>query len=292
VAAKKVDSPLIVIAGETASGKSRFAVKLAKHFNGEIIAADSWTVYEGFDIGTAKPSQKDQQHVPHHLLDVTKPQNGFSAAEYKRLAVAAINDISNRGKLPIIVGGTGLYIDSVIFNFSFLPSSTPEVRSELNGLTINELLIRLGNGNIDTTGIDLRNKRRLIRLLESEGARPNKSGLRPNTLILGVYVPRDKLRAKIESRIDKMLENGLEKEVRSLADKYGWDIEPMKGIGYREFRDYFSGDQTLEKTHEIIINASLNLAKRQRTWFKRNKSIQTVTSLAEAKQAIEKFLNT
>src|SRR5665213_1882064 len=128
--------PLVVIVGATASGKSQLAMDIAKRFDGEIITADSWTVYKGFDIGTAKATPDDQRLIKHHLVDVTTPDMGFSAAVFKRLANLAINDIHSRGKLPIIVGGSGLYIDSLIFNYSFLPPHDEYQRTVLNSLSI------------------------------------------------------------------------------------------------------------------------------------------------------------
>ena len=142
--------PIVVIVGATASGKSKLAMEIAKYFNGEIITADSWTVYRGFDIGTAKASNDDQKLIKHHLLDVTTPDKGFSAAVFKRLANLAINDIQGRGKLPIIVGGTGLYIDSLIFDYSFLPAHDKYSRLALNALSIEELLKITVNKGFDT----------------------------------------------------------------------------------------------------------------------------------------------
>lgn len=288
-------SPLIVIAGETASGKSSLAIQLAERFDGEIISADSWTVYKGFDIGTAKPSAEEQVRVPHYLLDVANPREGFSAVLFQKLAKAAILDISGRGKLPIMAGGTGLYIDSVIFNYSFLPPSDPALRAELSALTLGEVLARARGMGLDTAGIDIRNKRRVIRLIENNGVRPTKQAVRPDTLILGLSPPRDDLLRRIELRVDTMLAAGLEDEVRRLADEFGWDAEPMRGIGYWQWKDYFAGKQTNEETRVKIIKASLDLAKRQRTWFKRNKSIQWLTNsdrYAQSVELITTFLNT
>lgn len=287
------DNPsLVAIVGETASGKSELALVLAERFNGEVIAADSWTVYKEFTIGTAKPSIVERDRVPHHLLDIADPLEGYSAAEYKRHALAAIADVVSRHKLPILVGGTGLYIDSVLFDYSFLPPSTKDKRSELNDRTIDELLETIREARYDLEGIDIRNKRRLIRLIESNGERPNRDiELRPNTLIIAVQVPREELRNRISRRVDAMFAAGLEAEVALLAQKYGWDTEPMKGIGYREFHEYFDGSQTIDETRERIIGASMNLAKRQRTWFKRNKSIHWISKQDDVVDLMTTFLN-
>lgn len=284
-------SPLVVIVGETASGKSALAMELAEKFEGELICADSWTVYTGFDIGTAKPSPEEQARVPHHLLDITDTAVGFNAVEFQKLAKEAISDIISRDKLPILVGGTGLYIDSVLYDYEFLPPTDPELREELNAMSLDELLKKAENMELDTMGIDLRNKRRVIRLIENNGQRPSKHELRANTLVLGISVPRDELREHITKRVDAMLDQGLEVEVRTLAERYGWDVEPMKGIGYAEWRPYFAGTQTSDETRVRIIKASMDLAKRQRTWFKRNDSIQWVSDRSNAVEIVTTFLN-
>ena len=284
--------PLIVIVGETASGKSELAVQVAERFNGEIIAADSWTVYKDFTIGTAKPDENTRSRVPHYLLDIAEPEAGFNAADYKRLALSAIADIAVRGKLPILVGGTGLYVDSILFDYSFLPPATPDIRSELDSLTIEELLTMIHQQGYDLTGIDVRNKRRLVRLIESKGARPDRAlSMRDDTLVIGVRVEREELRERIAVRVDAMLTAGLIDEVDTLRQAYGWDVEPMKGIGYREFYEYFNGSQSIDETRERIVSSSLNLAKRQRTWFRRNKSIHWISTQDEAVELITTFLN-
>lgn len=284
-------SPLVVIVGETASGKSQLAMELAKKFDGEIICADSWTVYKGFDIGTAKPSAKEQKQIKHHLLDIADPAKGFSAVEFKKHAEKAIEGISKRGKLPILVGGSGLYIDSVLYDYQFLPAGPAKNRDLLNSLDLEQLKKMVKEQNLDSRGIDMRNKRRIIRLIETGGRRPEKSEMRPSTLVTGLKIPSQTLKKHIENRVDKMLKDGLEQEVLKLSTKYGWQTEPMKGIGYREWQDYFAGGQTLDQTKERIISASNRLAKKQRTWFKRNKSIQWVADKAEAVELVTTFLN-
>ncbi|MGH7196067.1 MAG: tRNA (adenosine(37)-N6)-dimethylallyltransferase MiaA [Candidatus Saccharimonadales bacterium] len=262
--------PLVVLVGETASGKSALALELAEKFGGEIICADSWTVYRDFNIGTAKPSASDCKRVPHHLLDIADPALGFSAPQFQKLALAAIEDIASRGKLAIMVGGTGLYIDSVIFDYGFLPAPNAGERARLNRLTLAEL-VKITNklSCLSLATIDASNKRRVIRLIENNGQLPTKSSLRQNTLLLGLNLPREQLAARITNRVDAMLANGLEQEVKQLAEIYSWQTEPMKGIGYREWRDYFNGQTSLEQTRQKIIKSSLGLAKKQRTWFKR-----------------------
>lgn len=287
-------SPLVVIVGETASGKSALALELAQKFNGEIICADSWTVYKGFDIGTAKPSVADQKLVPHHLLDVADPEVGFSAAVFQRMTKQAIDDITARGKLPLLVGGTGLYVDSILYDYSFLPPSDPQLREELNALSLEQVLARAEDMELDTTGIDLRNKRRVIRLIENEGVRPTKKPLRENTLILGISIEREVLEAKDKQRIDAMVEEGFVDEVRGLLAQYGPDIEPFRAPGYRAFKDYVNGAVSLEDAKLRFFQNDMQLAKKQRTWFKRNESIQWLTAedkLAEAVDILTTFLN-
>lgn len=287
--------PLVVIVGETASGKSKLALELAQKFNGEIICADSWTVYKGFDIGTAKPSPAEQARVPHHLIDVADAREGFSAAVFQRLANDVIKDIVSRGKVPFLVGGTGLYIDSVIYDYGFLPPSSQELREELNDMSLEQVLAKAQELGLNTTGIDLRNKRRVIRLIENNGIMPTKKELRENTIILGLNVERELLQANMELRVDTMLAARLEGEAMQLAEKYGWEAEPMKGIGYWQWKEYFQGSQTLAETRAKIIKSTLDLAKRQRTWFKRNKSIHWLTTedkFVEADDILTTFLNT
>lgn len=269
---------LVVIVGETASGKSELAMRVAQQYDGELICADSWTVRRGLNIGTAKPSAEERRRVPHHLLDVVGPAEDFTAAVFKRLANDAIIDVSSRGKLPILVGGTGLYIDGVLYDYSFLPEGDRRAREELNALTIPELLARIDAAGLVLGDVDIRNKRRLIRLIETAGAEPLKRSLRANTLIIGLQPDRSELKSRITSRVQRMIDAGLEDEARHIAEQYGWKAESLKGIGYREWHDYFLGSQSLELTSERIISSTVGLAKRQRTWFKRNKSIHWVVT--------------
>lgn len=284
-------TPLVVIVGETASGKSEFAIKAAKKFGGELICADSWTVRSEADVGTAKPSPSDRSQVPHHLVDVVKPCQDFSAAAFKRLALASISDVASRSNFPIMVGGTGLYIDSVIFDYSFLPSPPKQLRIELDALSIGELLVRINRLGYSLEGIDIRNKRRLVRLIETGGVRPQKQKMRPNTLVIGISRDRQELNARIAKRVDQMIDNGLEQEVRTLSEKYGWGCEALKGIGYQEWKLYFEGSQSFDQTKQRIIKNTLSLAKRQRTWFKRNKNINWICKTDEMIELITTFLN-
>lgn len=283
---------LIAIVGETATGKSTLAMRIAERFNGEIINADSWQVYRGMDIGTAKPTPKQQAKIPHHLVDIINPDEDFTAAAYQRLALRTIDTITSNNRLPILVGGTGLYIDSVLFNYSFAPEGASGQRQQLNQRTIPELIDMIKQQNISLQGIDTRNKRRLVRLLETGGRRPSKSLLRPNTLVIGLQAEnRGELRHNIEKRVEVMFRRGLKHEVRELVNLYGWDVEAMKGIGYREFKPYFAGEQSLVKTKQKIVKNTLKLAKKQRTWFKRNRHIQWFSNLNSALETVGVFIN-
>ena len=284
--------PLIVIVGETASGKSNLSLYLAQQYNGEIINADAWNVYKEMNIGTAKPSLSEMGEVEHHLIDIVEPDADYTAAQFQRDALSAIDTVHKKNKLPLLVGGNGLYVDSVLFNYSFLPPGKINQRQTLNSKSIPELLKYVEKKGYDTTGIDTRNKRRIIRLIENEGKRPTKSTIRPNTLILGVKLSRSQLRKNIEQRVELMFKKGLRKEVDELVNKYGWEPEAMKGIGYAEFKQYYEGVQSMTQTKQRIVSSTLKLAKRQRTWFKRNQSIQWVDSADHAADLVDDFLNT
>ena len=279
--------PLITIVGETASGKSALALQLAQQFDGEIICADSWTVRREVNIGTAKPTVDEQAEVPHHLLDVVGPCEDFTAAVFKDMAVRTIAEIAGRGKLPIMVGGTGLYIDGVLYDYGFLEQGDRAERETLNALSIPQLIATIQDAGIALGEVDVRNKRRLIRLLETNGAQPTRQTLRPNTLILGLKTEREQLKERIITRTDAMLAAGLEQEVEALSHKYGWDCEALKGVGYAQWREYFLGTQNLDVTRQKIIKATTELAKRQRTWFKRNKSIQWFSTPVKWQEVVE-----
>ncbi len=279
--------PLLVIVGETASGKSALALKLAQKLDGELICADSWTVRREVNIGTAKPTAAELALVRHHVLDVAGPDEDFTAAVFKRLANEAIDEVTKRGKLPILVGGTGLYIDGVIYDFGFLAEGDRAEREVFNGMTNGQLLEAIAERGIELGDIDTGNKRRLIRLIETNGAQPTRQNLRPNTVIIGLKVERDTLHKRIEQRVDAMLAAGLEAEVAGLAERYGWDCEALKGVGYAQWKGHFLDTQSHEKTRAKIIKATQDLAKRQRTWFKRNKSIHWFDTPVNSTNAAE-----
>lgn len=283
--------PLIVILGETASGKSAIAMDLAARFDGEIIAADSMTAYKYFDIATAKPTAEDRATIRHHLINVADPARGFSVADFALLANEAVNDIDKRGKVPILVGGSGLYIDSMLFGFGFRPMADIGLRDSLNRMDNQQLVACVRELGLSTEAIDILNNRRLIRLIETKGAQPARAAIRTNTLVIGTIVEKERLADAIAKRVDDMFQQGLEEEVLGLSLRYGWDVEAMHGIGYREFRDYFAGRQTLEQTKELIVIHTRQLAKKQRTWFRRNNSIQWCSDRQEIVELVTTFLN-
>jgi tRNA dimethylallyltransferase len=285
------NGPLVAVVGETASGKSALAMHLAQRYDGEIISADASTVFRGFDIGTAKPSEAERQAVRHHGLDVADPSEGFTVAQFQQLANQAIAEVTARGKLALLVGGSGLYVDSVLYNYSFAEVANPQLRRELDELSVQELQARARALNLPLEQIDAQNKRRVIRLIETGGEAGKRTSLRSNTLVLGLKIAPEALAGNIEKRVDAMLEAGLTEEVRALAEHYGWHVQPMQGIGYREFNAYFSGTQSLQETRARIITHTRQLAKKQRTWFRRNKSIHWVATEAEALGLVDQFLN-
>ncbi len=225
--------------------------------------------------------------MPHHLLNVVGPDEDFTAAVFKKLANQVIADITARGKLPIMVGGTGLYVDGVIYDFNFLPVGDRAARQGLNELSVTQLLRRIKTAGLKTDNIDINNKRRLIRLIETNGARPIRHNLRPNTLLMGLKTDHETLKQRVTERVDAMLVAGLEDEVRRLVERYGWDCEALKGISYAQWQGYFLGTESLEQTRQKIIKATLDLAKRQRTWFKRNQSIHWLTTPVNWREVVD-----
>lgn len=288
-ATEKSSGPLIAIVGETASGKSDLALDLAERFNGEIICADSRTVYAGMDVGTAKPSQEDRGRITHHLLDIARPDENFNVASFQKLALETIQTINERGKLPILVGGTGLYIDSVLYGFSLNTPGDTGRRTELDAMSTESLQSIIKSRGIKMP-VNSNNRRHLIRAIETDGKQPTRNLLRANTCVVGLRVPKDILDERIAERVDVMFRSGLEEEVRSLANQYGWDAEAMSAVGYREWKEYFMGQQSLESTKQLIITHTRQYAKRQRTWFNRSKHIYWTDTKDAAQEIVMKFL--
>ncbi len=283
-------APVVAIVGQTASGKSDLAMRLAGQFDGEIICADSRTIYKGMDIGTAKPSEKDQQLVPHHGLDLITPNEYFSAAAFKDLATSKVNDIQKRGRLPIIVGGTGLYIDGFIYNYNFQAPVSSLTRSELEALSLHELHERARALGIDEGQTDYKNYRHLSRAVERGNINPERHPLPENVLIIGLKIEAEQLKERIARRVDTMFDMGFVKESQNLISIYGADAPGLLTPGYKAALRYISGEITLETAKEEFRRNDKHLAKRQMTWFKRNLDIIWVQSDVQAIQVVKTFL--
>ncbi len=261
---------IIVILGQTATGKSSLAVKIAKKMGGEIISADSRQVYTGLDIGTGKITKKEMKGVPHHLLDIANPKRKFSVALYKKLAENKIKEIIARGKIPIICGGTGFYIDAITKGVIF-PEVPPnaKLRKELTTKSAIALFKVLKKLDTDRAkNIDPNNKIRLIRAIEiakTLGKVPKITKVMPSYkfIKIGLYLLPDKLKKKVETRVKKMFQNGLLNEIKKLK-KAGVSEKRFQELGF----EYFN------PTYEKVVNGTLQYAKRQITWFKRDKEIK------------------
>jgi len=283
------NKPLIVILGATASGKNNLALKLAQKFNGELVCADSRQVYQGLDIGTNKSEGR--------LVDIAKPGEEFSLADYKKIAVQTIKNIQKQGKIPFLVGGTGLYIQAIVDNLA-IPKVKPNKawRKNLEKQSLKKLFQKLKKIDpLAAKEIDAQNKRRLVRALEvclsgQKFSQRTKEKPLFNVLQIGLGLPKETLRKRINRRVDQMLKRGLVKEVKKLAKKYSWQTQAMSGIGYQEFKDYFLGKQPLTKTIELIKLHTQQYAKRQMTWFRKDKRINWISNYKEAEKLLRKFL--
>lgn len=283
-------SPLVVIVGPTASGKTDLGIELAKKFNGEIICADSRTIYKELNIGTAKPTLKEQELVKHHLIDIIPPDQSFSAAKFKIMAKEAIEDIASHEKLPIMVGGTGLYVDAVLFDFNFLPPADEQLRRRLNGMSVEDLQKEIIDKNI-TMPINDRNPRHLVRAIEVEGKTSTKADLRANTLVLGLDPGLEVIKHRITDRVNDMLEQGFESEAQAVINRYGLDAPGLRAPGYKAFNEWAENKISYEEAVAGMIREHYLLARRQRTWFKRNKSIHWLNNREEAVEIVTTFLN-
>lgn len=277
--------PLIVITGPTASGKTSLAIKVAKKINGEIISADSRAIYIGADIGTAKPTTEEQKQVKHWGIDIVKPSDYFSVADYKKYAYEKISEIRSRGHIPILVGGTGLYIDAVIFDYQFGKKANKLLRFFLQHLSIYKLQHYCIKHNIDLPE-NHKNKRYLIRAIENAGFSSQSSKVPITTsIIVGIATDNNVLRSRIEKRADVFFADNVINEAMSLGKKYGWNNEAMKSNIYPLIRQYKKGQLTLDEAKSKFIVLDWRLAKRQITWMRRNKFIHWL-SLNDAEKYI------
>ena len=283
------NKPLIVIAGPTASGKTSLAIDLAKKYGGEIICADSRSVYKGMDIGTAKVTKIEMQGVPHWGLDLVEPGSYFTVFDFKKYALGKIAEIRSRGNVPFLVGGTGLYIDSIIFDYQFSKEANVDKRTTLNNMTIDQLQRHCLESNVALPE-NKNNKRYLVRAIEKNGVESSKNqNPVKNTIIVGLTTSKDKLKAKIEARFEQMIENGVVDEAILLGKNYGWDNEALKSNIYRVVKLYEKGLINLDEIKIKLLTLDWRLAKRQMTWLRRNKFINWL-SIDEAKEYISSRL--
>jgi tRNA dimethylallyltransferase len=301
-----VASPLVAIVGPTASGKSALALRLARERGGELVSCDSLQVYRGLDVGSAKATREERAEIEHHLLDVADPGEVFSAADYARLARAALDGVRERGRLPIVAGGTGLYLRALLVGLFEGPPRDEALRRRLEGLAnrfgdprLHRLLGRVDP--VAAARINPRDRVRVVRALEvyratgrplsdqqQEGALPLR-GYR--TLVIGLDPGRAALRAAIEARTREMIAQGLIDEVRGLLSR-GTDprARPLQAIGYRQALSVLQGEMTLRDAEGAIVTATLRFAKRQMTWFRHQADVRWFTHAGEAKEAVEAWL--
>ena len=282
---------ILVIVGPTASGKTRMAVELAKAHNGEVVSADSMQIYRRMDIGTAKPTAEEMDGVPHHMIDVADPEEDFSVARYVEMASACVDDILARGKLPIVAGGTGLYVDSLLSGRTFAafsPDSSlrKELEAELAEWGGEAMLSELSRVDPEAAArLHPNDHKRIVRALEvyrstgktiSEHNRETRAlPPRYEALTIGLnFQDRADLWARIDARVDQMAADGLEREVRELLSS---GLSPrctaMQAIGYKEFVAAVEGDMTWREAEELVKLRSRQYAKRQITWFRRNPEV-------------------
>ena len=284
----KIMKPTVyVIGGPTASGKSNLAVELAKKINGEIISADSMQIYKDMDIGTAKVTKEEMQGIKHYMIDFLSPEERYSVSRFKKDAENAIEEILQKGKTPIVVGGTGLYIDSLIYGIEFQDEEVDEeYRESLNIIAEEQGLENLYEEakNVDPDAmekISKNDKKRIIRVLEiyhktgktktEMEKESRKNEVKYNYKVFAITMPREKLYEKIEKRVDIMIKHGLIEEVQKILGKYSKFPTAMQGLGYKEVVEYLENKTTKEEMIEKIKKETRHYAKRQLTWFKKNK---------------------
>lgn len=285
----KIRQPLIVVAGPTASGKTGLSIELAKKYNGEIICADSRTIYTGMDIGTAKPTFEERQGVVHWGLDLVEPGDPFSVVDFKAYADKKIADIRTRGKVPFLVGGTGLYIDAVIFNYQFGDAADLALRAELEGLSVEQLHEYCTNNNIELPENKL-NKRYIIRAIERKASDHKRDlTVENDTYVVGIATDRDILRTRIEQRTEQFFDNGVVEEATMLGKKYGWGNEAMTGNIYPLVHRYLNNELSLEEVKDKNTTLDWRLAKRQMTWLRRNPEVKWL-SLTDADDYLQTVL--
>lgn len=270
---------VIAVVGPTASGKTKFAVELAQKIGGEIISADSRLVYKGFDIGTAKPSIEERGGIPHYMIDIAEPEEDYSAGLYANEAKKVINDIRSRGKIPIVAGGTGLYINILLMNYD-LPKVEPdyELREQLRAQEdLSGILAAIDPAAAQN--IDKNDRKKLIRAIEivKKTGRPLAQKINnPEYDVewIGLNYPREVLYERINMRVDEMINSGLVDETKKLLQKHGRIPNLLYTIGYQEVIQYLDGEFTLEEAVDKLKQNTRRYAKRQLTWFRKNPEIK------------------
>lgn len=298
---------ILILSGPTGIGKTAISLKLAKELNGEIISSDSMQIYKYMDVGSAKISKEEMQGIPHHLINVVEPNEEFSVAKFKTLSEEAIEDISKRGKYPIIVGGTGLYINSLIFNYSFTGTyKDNDYRKSLEALA-NEKGKEFVHDLLKDRDVDSYNKlypndlKRVIRALEvyklsgktigELNKEQNIYDIPYNVHYYVLNMDRDKLYERINKRVDEMISSGLIEEVINLKEKgYNSNMQSMKGIGYKEILYYLDNKISLEEAINMIKQGSRNYAKRQLTWFRKDNRTKWINKDNLTEDEIVKFI--
>ena len=291
---------LLVITGTNASGKSGLGIELAAKYGAEIISADSRQVFKGLDLGSGKVTPEEMRGVTHHLLDVARPNDFFSLSDYQRLAYAAIDDIHARQKKAFLVGGTGLYVNSVVDGYNLSESAPdPVIRKQVEEKSLEELIEMLKEHNPDAlTRVDLKNKRRVERAVEkalSGDKKENPSEKRYETFVIGVTWPRDVLYERIRVRLDRRLDEGMIEEVVRLREEGATDEFLYKlGLEYRYILMYLRSEfKDFDEFYETLFKEIRHLAKEQMTWFRKRKDIHwidmTDDPVKEASAMIEEF---
>ncbi len=290
---------LLVIIGPTATGKSDIAINLAKHFNGEIISADSRQIYKGLNIGSGKVTKKEQKMVKHYLLDIVSPKKQFSVAEYQKLVYKKLKQIWNKHKLPIICGGSPMYIISVLEGWQFPKTRTNQkIRKQLELKTTNELLQELKTLDPERTKtIETKNKRRLIRALEiiyttKDTVKPLiKKPLKARLLVLSTKKPKEELKTLIKTRLDKRLKQGMIEEVAKLK-KQGLSSEKLNSFGleYRYINEYLDKNISYNEMYDILYKKIVAFSKRQITWFKKFPNVKYIENQKEINKLVKNWL--
>ncbi len=276
---------LVAIVGQTASGKTDLAIKLAHKFNGEIICADSRTIYKGMDIGTAKPSLGQQKMVTHHMLDIIEPSERYSVARFKSQAIKIIDHLYSKNKLPIVVGGSGLYIDALLYDFDL---QCKDVRTLGNDHSLGELQDLSKKLDLKPSQQTLLNKQHLRRFIERDGQQGSKKPTQ--ALVLGTKIEKTILDKRIAERVDAMIDSGFINEVKNIIKIYGDESYALMAPGYKPACSFLNGEITIEEARQQFIKNDKKLAKRQKTWFKRNPDIVWIDDLEQAEQLIKEYL--